>query len=218
MDFRFVRHNGVFQIQGADRTALAAAGIRIDRSRRGEDVLGAPAASAPAGMDAQVLQFRFRSRGFFAVEPGAHLAVGVTGAWRKDNPLTPARDGLLVGRGLILGNVSAAANGCAAAPVVEIESFRRHGNRLFQPSCSRPLQENTWYRITLVANRAGGVAYRLSDSEGRLLDAAAVADAGADIPSDLAGWWLLHVFAGQHPERDWALDVSDLRVSWRPRR
>ena len=216
-DVRFARESGRFVIHAADTHALDSAGIRIAASATGDDVLGVPAALAPPGMHTQVMQFRFRSRGFFTAEPAAHFAVGLGGAWHKDDPATPQQDGLLVGRGIVIGNVREAANGCDTAPAIEIESFHRYGNRLLPTSCSVALEDGRWYRLTLAATRGGGIAYRLDDDHDRPVSTAAAADADADVPADLGGWWLLHVFANQHPEHDWSVDIAGLDVRWYPK-
>lgn len=212
--FSFERRAGRMLITGDGIPALRATGVVIAGGRHGADVIGVPDATPPNGMTTQIMKFRFRSHGFFTAEPGAHFAIGVTGAWRKDDPATPDKDGLLVGRGVVIGNVKAATGGCDQAPVVEIESFRRNGNALFADSCSRPLTDDAWYGLTLTATRGGAIAYVLTDADNKVIGAARVDDGAADIPTGQGGWWLLHVFADRHPERDFKVDIADFEVAW----
>lgn len=212
-DFSFVKHGGRSQLTGMTAAAHAA-GVHSADGAHGADVFGVASAKAPAGMHTQVMRFRFRSRGFFRYEPAAHVAIGLTGAWRKDDPATARQEGLLVGRGLIIGTVSGAPHGCPQVSVIEIEGFYRRGNQLYRESCSAPLADNTWYQLALVAGSNDRVGYVLRDAQGRILARHMVHDAGARVPAGLGGWWIGQVFSNQSPQADWSIDFADLDVGW----
>lgn len=214
-DFSFVKQAGRSELAGMTAAARAA-GVRVADDAHGADVFGVASASVPTGMFTQVMHLRFRSRGFFQHEPAAHIDIGLTGAWRKDDPATARHEGLLVGRGLIIGTVSGATQGCAQASVIEIEGYYRRGNRLYRSSCSPSLVENTWYQLTLVAGSNQRVGYVLRDAQGQVLVRHMVHDAGDQVPADLGGWWIGHVFSNTSPQADWAIDFAGLDVRWLP--
>lgn len=215
-NFSFYKQAGQARLDGLNTPGPHHAGLEVASGSTGTDVFGLQEANRPPGMHTQVMQFRFRSRGFFDSEPAAHIDIGLAGAWHKDDPDTPDNEGLLVGRGIIIGNVSQAPSGCNAARVIEIESYYRRGNRLFDASCSPPLEENTWYQIALIAGDNGAVGYRLRDAQGRVLAQPLLSDTDAQSAADHGGWWIGHVFSNQHPHADWSIDFHDLRVYWLP--
>ncbi|MDN5924539.1 MAG: hypothetical protein L0H70_06015 [Xanthomonadales bacterium] len=213
-DWHYVKHAGRCQLLDAQQREAQPSRFVTRQSAHNTDVFGVQSATPPPGMQAQVMHLRLRSHGFFSREPGAHLALGVTGAWHKDNPATAANEALLAGRGVIIGNVSAALHGCTQAPTVQIESFRLHGNRLYPASCSGAMADNTWYNLSIVATRDGRVAYWISSLDGSWRAHHGVTDTTKHIPADLGGWWILHVFSNQHPQADWRIDIHDLQVQW----
>ncbi|MGB8716625.1 MAG: hypothetical protein WCD66_09735 [Rhodanobacteraceae bacterium] len=211
----FHKQFGKSHLVGLDAPGQPQLGIESAQGDAGTDVFGLPEGKRPLGMHTQVMQFRFRSRGFFEHEPGAHIDIGLAGTWRKDDPNTPENEARLLGRGIVIGNVSLAAQGCPASQMIEIESYYDDGNRLFAGSCSPSLQENTWYRLTLLAGTNGRTAYRLRDEQGRLLAQSVVRDDRPQLSADLSGWWIGHVFSNRHPLDEWAIDFAHLRVYWR---
>jgi len=214
-DWRFVRRRGVCEVISPTGVCVSASAGVAGTGLVGADTLGLPDALAPAGMHAHTMRLRFRSNGFFAAEPAAHFALGLTGAWRKADPDAAAWNGLLAGRGVILGNVSGAPNGCPRWPVVQIESFRTHGNALYFDSGSIVLQDETWYDLELTAHLDGRIDYVLGDAAGHRLSQARVVDDTDDVPSGLGGWWITHVFAGSDAHAAWSMDIADLDVRWR---
>ena len=213
-DFSFVKQNGESELVTQGTNAHRATATHTASGAHGVDVFGVPEAGMPAGMHSQVMRFRFRSRGFFTQEPGAHVDLGLTGAWRKDDPATPVHEGLLVGRGIIIGNVSQAQQGCAGARMIQIEAFYRRGNRLFGDSCSPPLQEQAWYSLSVVAGSNGQIGYVLRDAWGEVLARHLVHDLTDQVPADLGGWWIGHVFSNSNVQADWAVDFAGLEVYW----
>jgi hypothetical protein len=214
-DWRFLRRQGVCQVLAPGGVTVAASAGSPDAGLVGADALGVPEAPVPAGMRSHTLRCRFRSDGFFRAEPGAHFAIGLTGAWRKTNPHGTSWNGLLAGRGVIVGNVSGAPNGCPRWPVVQIESFRTHGNALYVDSGSIRLEDENWYDLTLTSHLDGRIDYVLSDGAGLRLSHAHVIDATDEVPSGLGGWWITHVFAGSDAQAAWSFDIADLDVVWR---
>ena len=215
-DWVFERSGGLCRLRGANGLVFAASASTTGSGIGGVDALGVPTAPAPPMANAQFMRLRFRSHGFFRAEPEAHLALGVAGAWRKSDPSSSQHSGMITGRGLIIGNISGAANGCADAPVVQIESFRTNGNALVPGTCSPRLDEEVWYTLEFSANKQGRVAYRLLDASGNLLAQADGLDATPDVPSDLAGWWILHAFSDHHLEQDWTFEIAGLEVGYDP--
>ena len=212
-DWTFFRRNGLAQVRHSSGLVCAASGAGPGLGITGVDAIGIPDATAPAGAREQVMRFRFRSRGYFDAEPESHLALGVMGGWRKANPIV-ANSALLAGRGVIIGNVSAAPNGCPEFPVVQIESFYTNGNALFAGTGSRRLREALWYSLEFGASADGKTFYELSDGE-MPLGAESIVDDSPDIPPKLGGWWICHVLSDLHLERDWEFDVADLAIGWR---
>lgn len=215
-NFSFHKQAGQSRLLGLDAPGRHHAGLKSAGGAEGTDVFGLPDAQRPLGMQTQIMQFRFRSRGFFQSEPAAHIDIGLAGAWRKDDANTPENEGLLIGHGIIIGNVSGADQGCAAARVIEIESYYRRGNRLFKASCSPPLAENTWYRLALMVGSNGTVGYRLRDTQGHVLAQSLISDTDARAVADQGGWWIGHVFSNRHPHAEWSIDFHALRVYWLP--
>lgn len=215
-NFSFHKQAGQSRLLGLDAPGRHHAGLKSASGAAGTDVFGLPDAKRPLGMYTQVMQFRFRSRGFLQSEPAAHVDIGLAGAWRKDDTNTPDNEGLLLGHGIIIGNVSGATQGCAAAQVIEIESYYRRGNRLFKASCSPPLEEDTWYQLALMVGSNGAVGYRLRDMQGRVLARFLMTDTDKRAAADHGGWWIGHVFSNQHPYAEWSIDFHELRVYWLP--
>ncbi len=215
-NFSFHKQAGQSRLQGLNVHNRHHAGLTAASGNAGTDAFGLQEANRPPGMQTQVMQFRFRSRGFFDSEPAAHIHIGLAGTWHKDDPKTPENEGLLVGRGIIIGNVSQAPAGCSTARVIEIESYYRRGNRLFDASCSPPLEENAWYQIAVLAGSNGAVGYQLRDAQGRILTQFLQSDSDEQSPDDHGGWWIGHVFSNQHPQTNWSLDFHGLRVYWLP--
>jgi len=176
--------------------------------------MGVPAAPAPAEATRQFMRLRFRSQGFFRVEPDAHFALGVAGQWQKTNPISPL-PGVVTGRGVIIGNVSGTPDGCIHAPVVQVESFHTNGNALLPSTCSPRLEDETWYLLEFTAATDGRIAYRLDDAFGDPLAEIDVIDETGDVPSGLGGWWILHAMSDRHLDRDWAFEIAGLEVGWR---
>ncbi|MEZ5485400.1 MAG: hypothetical protein R3F01_09610 [Lysobacteraceae bacterium] len=212
--FRFERRNGVCALIGPDGLEFSASADAGGRGLAGVDTLGQRALLAPTGAVEHSMSFRFRSRGLFAAEPGMHLALGLTGDWRKSDPNQNTFNGKVVGRGAIIGNVSGAPFGCPISPIVQLESFHRRGNRLVEGSGSVVLLDDHWYQMELTASLRGRMAYRVSNDANELLSAAEDDDAGADVENGLGGWWITHVFSDKAPHIDWSFDINDLRVSW----
>ncbi len=212
-DWVFERKGGLCRLRNSQGLVFAASASTAGSGIAGIDALGVPEAAAPAEARSQCMRLRFRSGSFFRAEPEAHLALGVSGAWRKTDPSGAA--GRIVGRGLIIGNVSGAPGGCADAPVVQIESFRSNGNALFPGSCSPRLDDDIWYALEFSASKDGSIAYRLYDGSDKLLAQAGVQDTTPDIPPDLGGWWILHAFSDRYLERDWTFEIRNLQSGWR---
>jgi hypothetical protein len=210
-DFVFERSGGLCRLRTAANLTLAASAAAIP-GVCGVDTLGVPEATPPREATTQSMRLRFRSLGWFTAEPEAHFALGLTGMWRKANPWS-GQEGLLVGRGLIVGNVSAAPNGGRQAPIVQIESFRAQHNALLRNTCSPRLDEGAWYALELHASTAGRIGYRLQTEAGIALAEREASDP-LDLPPPLGGWWITQVFADRHPERDWRFEIADLEIAW----
>jgi hypothetical protein len=213
-EWTFERVGGLCRLRGLHDLAFAASASTAGSGIAGVDIMGVPSAFAPADTDEQFMRLRFRSRGFFHAEPGAHLALGVAGQWRKANPATQT-PGAATGRGVIIGNVSGAPNGCVHAPVVQAESFHTDGNALLAATCSPRLDDDTWYLLEFSAGNDGRIRYRLDDASGDPLADIDVFDETGDVPPGLGGWWILHAFSDHHLERDWSFEIAGLEIGWR---
>jgi hypothetical protein len=212
-DWTFLRRNGLAQLRHSSGLVCGASAANPGSGIGGVDAIGIPDAKAPAGAREQILRLRFRSRGLFDAEPESHLALGIMGQWRKPNPVV-ANSAVLTGRGVIIGNVSAAPNGCPEFPVVQIESYYTNGNALFAQTCSCRLHENTWYSLEVGASSDGRSFYELRDNESSL-ETKSIIDDSPNIPSNLGGWWICHAFSDLHLERDWEFDIADVEIGWR---
>jgi hypothetical protein len=210
----FERVGGLCRLRGAQDLVFAASASSAGSGIAGVDVLGVPDASMPGNMLGQFMRLRFRSDGLFRAEPGAHLALGVAGAWRKPDPTLASGSGMVTGRGAIIGNVALAPSGCSESPVVQVESFRSDGNALLAGTCSPRLDDETWYALALSASNDGRIAYHLADAAGSTLASIDVLDTSGDVPRGRGGWWILHAFSDNHLERDWTFEIRDLEVGW----
>lgn len=213
-DWTFERVGGLCRLRGAHDLAFAASAADPGSGIAGVDIMGVPSAFALADTSEQFMRLRFRSNGFFRGEPEAHFALGLAGQWRKANPLARA-PGIATGRGVIIGNVSAAPNGCTHSPVVQVESFHTNGNALLPSTCSPRLDDSTWYRLEFSAANDGRIAYRLDDAFGDPLADIDLVDDSGDVPPGLGGWWIMHAFGDRHLARDWTFEVADLEIGWR---
>jgi len=214
-DYRFERRGGVCALIDGRGLELSASADIGGRGLAGVDTLGQRELLAPSGVSEHIMRLRFRSRGLFTIEPAMHLALGLTGDWRKSDPSKEGFTGKVVGRGAIIGNVSGAPFGCPRWPAVQLESFHRQGNRLIADSGSPALSENQWYGLTLCASLDGRISYQLHDAKGECVAEAVDDDAGADVESNLGGWWITHVFSDHNPSNDWGFDIADLTIRWR---
>ena len=212
-DWTFMRRNGLAQVRHSSGLICGASAAAPGLGIGGVDAIGIPDAEAPPGAREQIMRLRFRSRGLFDAEPEAHLALGLMGQWRKPNPIV-ASSAVLTGRGVIIGNVSAAPNGCPEFPVVQIESYYTNGNALFADTGSDRLREDTWYSLEFGASADGRSSYELRDG-GALLGMKSIIDDSPNIPPNLGGWWICHAFSDRHLERDWEFDAADLAIGWR---
>jgi hypothetical protein len=213
-DWSFERKGGLSRMRSTNGLAFAASASGVGSGIAGVDVLGVPDAAMPRDARGQFMRLRFRSQGLFEAEPGAHLALGVCGAWRKGDPSASGDRGAATGRGLVIGNVSLAPNGCSETPIVQIESFHRGGNALLPGTCSPHLTDTRWYVLEFSATRDARIAYSLHDESGNSLAAMDVLDTSGDVPPDLGGWWILHAFSDHHPGRDWCFEIRKLEVGW----
>jgi len=213
-DWTFERVGGLCRLRGAGGLVFAGSAAASGSGIAGVDALGVPEAAEPPDSHVHIMRLRFRSRGFFSSEPAAHFALGLAGRWRKAHP-GMSGSGLLAGRGAIIGNVSGAPNGCADAPVVQIESFYANDNALFAGTCSARIGDDAWYALELSADRTGAIAYELRDAAGDRLMHAAVKDRSPEVPQGCGGWWITHVFSDSQLERDWSFDIAGLEILWR---
>lgn len=213
-DWTFVRRNGLAQVRHPSGLVCGASAATPGSGIAGADAIGVPDARAPDGAGEQIMRLRFRSRGLFDAEPESHVALGIAGQWRKPNPIV-ANSALLTGRGVIIGNVSGAPNGCPEFPVVQFESFYTNGNALFAGTGSRRLREKTWYALEVGTARDGRTYYDIRDGNGDSVDARSIVDASPNVPPDLGGWWICHAFSDRHLERDWEFEIADVAIGWR---
>lgn len=175
---------------------------------------GVANAPQPPGVHGQALSFLFYSDGYFAQNPAAHIAIVLKGRWAHDDPVTPVYEGDLSGRGIVIGNVSARADGCRLAPTAQVESFWRGGNALFPQTCSRPLQDRAWYRMRILASNARGIAYQITDPDGSTVYANhTMQDPGAHIDETLGGFAILQVFESVRAPT-WRLWLDEVRTWW----
>ncbi len=213
-DWTFLRRNGLAQVRHPSGLVCGASAVGPGSGIGGVDALGVPDAKAPTGAREQIMRLRFRSRGLFDAEPESHLALGLMGQWRKPNPIV-ADSAVLTGRGVIIGNVSAAPNGCSEFPVVQLESFYTNGNALLAGTGSRRLHEETWYALEFGATRNGRMFYGIHDGDGNSIGVQSIVDDSPNIPPNLGGWWICHAFSDLHLQRDWEFDIADVAIGWR---
>lgn len=195
---------------------LPTIGRTLPGNPYGTDALafGVADAPQPPGVHGQALSFLFYSDGYFAQNPAAHIAIVLKGRWAHDDPVTPIYEGDLSGRGLVIGNVSARADGCRLAPTAQVESFWRGGNALFPETCSRPLQDRAWYRMRILASNARGIAYQITDADGSTVYANhAMQDPGAHIDETLGGFAILQVFESVRAPT-WRLWFDEVTTWW----
>ncbi len=213
-EWTFERVGGLCRLRGAHDLAFAASAGAAGSGICGVDIMGVPSAFALAETKEQFMRLRFRSNGFFRAEPDAHFALGVAGQWRKADPSSQL-PGMATGRGVIIGNVAGAPNGCVHAPVIQVESFHANGNALIPATCSPRLEDDTWYLLEFSASGDGRIAYRLDDAFGDPLAEIAVADESGEVPRGLGGWWILHAFSDRNLDRDWTFEIAGLEIGWR---
>ncbi|MGH8042197.1 MAG: hypothetical protein ACREPN_09160 [Rudaea sp.] len=214
--WQIVHNYGSAQIISPQGATTAASPYQENGSGFGTDAFGMPTGNLPAGASGMELSFTFTSTNFFANEPDAHVAVGVTAKWNKAN--LSGNNGLLEGRGVIFGNVEGAPNGCASGPSAEIESWRKDGTiLLYQGSCSvRLLTDNTAYTVIIEADKTGDVYYSVHAGS-NIIGSYSLVDSTNLIDSGLGGWFILFVFADQtkiQAESNWTLTFSNVTVSY----
>jgi hypothetical protein len=213
-DWTFLRRNGLAQLRHSSGLICGASATVPGLGIAGVDAIGIPDAKAPTGAREQIMRLRFRSRGLFNAEPESHLALGLMGQWRKPNPIV-ANSAVLTGRGIIIGNVSGAPNGCSEFPVVQVESFYSNGNALLAGTGSGRLREEIWYSLEFGASVDGQTFYDIRDESGASIGKHSVVDRSPNIPPNLGGWWICHAFSDLHLEHDWEFDIADIAIGWR---
>jgi hypothetical protein len=213
-DWTFLRRDGLAQLRHASGLVCGASAATAGSGIAGVDAIGIPHATVPPGSREHFMRLRFRSRGLFDAEPESHLALGLMGQWRKPNPMV-ANSAVLTGRGIVIGNVSAAPNGCAEFPIVQIESFYSNGNALIAQTGSGRLREAVWYALEFGASTDGRTFYDIRDSDGHSVGMKSIVDMSPNIPRDLGGWWIGHAFSDRHLERDWEFEMANIAIGWR---
>lgn len=175
---------------------------------------GIPSASQPAGVGTQAMSFDFYSENYFSQNPSGHIAVMIKGTWAFDNPKTLPNESEVSGRGIILGSVAAAPNGCPSARIAQIESFWATGNALIPDTCSAQLSDNVWYRVTIHANNNRWIAYWITDLSGTVFYAYhAIQDPGSYISEDLGGWVITPAFSSVYAPT-WAAYFNNVKTWW----
>jgi len=218
--WQIVHKFGSSQIVSPEGITSAASAAR--NAAFGADAFGIPTGNLPAGTTNMQLAFTFKSSGFFTSEPGAHIAVGTTANWQKAN--VAGMGGFLEGRGIVLGNVEGAPDGCTVGPIVEIEPWRRPpltnpptpDIKLYPSSCSALLSENTSYAVNIVADNVGDISYTLHAGS-HLISSSSIADSTNYITPGLGGWFMLFVFGdGDQTQADssWTLTFSNVTVTY----
>lgn len=234
-NYKYVKSNGLTNVQNPQGLVFSAVGAAPSSTGAdGLNIFGIPSGTVPAGTTTMVMRFDFKSNGFFAAEPLAHLPILLLAKWQNNNPTPPtpgAGGGYLVGRGIAVGNVSGAPNGCSGSNVVEIETFWLTGNKLFPSSCSAGgtgtsnlrLSDYTTYRFEIFASKTNyiqgqnvNVAYNIYNSSGVLLHSAAVLDINAEIPTTLGGWGIGRTLSNTNPNTSWSIEFNNLSVDFIP--
>lgn len=234
-NWKYIKSNGLTTVQSPQGPTLAAPGTGPSAGgASGLNIFGFPSGTVPFGMTTMVMRFDFKSNGFFTAEPAAHLPILLLAKWQNSNPTPPspgAGAGLLLGRGIIIGNVSTAANGCSGGNIVEIESFRPTSNRLYPASCSAGgtgtsnvrLADNTTYHIDISVSKTNyiqgqnvNVIYSLWNSTGVLLTQGSALDITTEIPTDLGGWAVGQVLSNTNPNTNWSIEFNNLNVEFSP--
>ncbi|MES2821851.1 MAG: hypothetical protein V4812_22995 [Pseudomonadota bacterium] len=167
-----------------------------------------PGTKLPLGCSAMRMSFEFRSADYFSADNIGHFAIGIRG--NLDNGL--------LGRGIILGNVSALHPDEATRQVntLAVESFWREGVRVYGPQTEGPaLRNNEDYRVTIECSRvdATAIGYMIERKVGgrwtervrkRVIDTFGK----GKVPADDGGFFIAEVFS-QHR---WQMHIRNLNV------
>jgi len=218
-NFKFTKSKNLVKIvNGQGLTVAAPSDINI---------LGIPTATVPTGTTTMVMQFDFRSTGFFTQETGAHIPIVLMGKWENANPSLPPNpptNGYLIGRGISIGNLTAHPQGCSVPRVAVIESFRPSSNALYTSSCSAgggstnvQLADNTTYHFVIYSSNTQfvegqhfNVIYSILNGSTLLMQGFAL-DLTSEIPGNLGGWGIGEVL-NSNPNANWTLEFNNINV------
>lgn len=217
--FKFTKSKDLVKVVNAQGLTVAAP--------KDTNIFGIPSAAVPVGTTTMVMQFDFRSTGFFAQETGAHIPIMLMGKWENANPSLPANpptNGYLIGRGISIGNLTGHPQGCSVPRVAVIESFRPSSNALYTSSCSAgggstnvQLNDNTTYHFVIYASNTQfvegqhfNVIYSILNNNNLLLQGFAL-DLTSEIPGNLGGWGIGEVL-NSNINANWTLEFNNINV------
>lgn len=236
-NYKYIKSNGLTNVESPQGLVFSAVGAAANPTYLGADglnIFGLPSGTVPSGMTTMVMKFDFKSNGFFAAEPSAHLPILLLATWQNNNPTPPSPgsgSGFLIGRGIAIGNVSGAPNGCTVSNIVVVESFWATSNKLFPSTCSAGgtgtsnvrLSDYTTYRFEISASKTNyiqgqnvNVLYKIYNSSGVLLQQASVLDINAQIPTTLGGWGVGRTLSNVNPNSNWSIEFNNLSIDYIP--
>lgn len=169
-----------------------------------------PGTKLPAGCSAMRMGFEFRSPDYFSANNLGHFAIGIRG--NLDNGL--------LGRGVILGNVTALPPDQATRQTntLAVESFWREAVHVYGPQTEGPpLQNDVDYRVLIECSRvdATAIGYAIEQKvngrwTGRVRRRVLDTFGRGQVPADDGGFFIAEVFS----EHRWEMHIRNLSVQF----
>jgi|GEM_PF-3607917 len=221
-NWKITKDNGILSVVDPNGVTIGASGGDVTNNFAafdGADIFGVP--NRGGTNNSQTLTFDLLSNGFFSQEPGAHIAVLVSGSWEKSTPGTT--NGYAAGRGVAIGSVY---GGCPAGTAV-IESAWVGGNYIFGPTsspyntCSAILVDGRTYHVTVTFNTGGipgsggtpSITYKIVDATNNATVANfTVPDVASNTTSRYTGGWMIATAGANYVNKAWTLNFSNVQL------
>lgn len=221
-NWQITKSNGILSVVDPSGVTVGASGGNVTSNFAefdGADIFGVP--NRGGTNNSQTLTFDLVSNGFFSQEPGAHIAVLVSGSWEKSTPGTS--NGYAAGRGLAIGSVY---GGCPAGTAV-IESAWIGGNYIFGPTsssyntCSAILVDNRTYHFTVTFNTGGipgsggtpSITYKIVDATNNAtVGNFTVPDVASNTTSRYTGGWMIATAGANYVNKTWTLSFNNVQL------
>jgi hypothetical protein len=170
------------------------------------------------------MKFKFYSDGYFANNPGGHIAIGLRGIALRDEDVGAANAGAN-GRGMIFGHIESSfsynkSNPACVDRMVEVETWYRtaynekranDSGNIIPSTCSDTIFEDyKWYSAELEVTTTQYIIVKIYNSDNQLIYKTYYNDQPNYLDPNLTGWFIGHVF--QSAGKTWSVRFENFEV------